>query len=182
MATYRRAYIEGGTYFFTLVTFNRQPILCDLPVRNALRESINVVRRTHPFKIEAWVLLPDHLHCIWTLPKGDPNYSMRWNQIKRNVSLRCSESYNNNKWKTPIKKKRRESTIWQRRFWEHQVRDEADFHHHLDYIHYNPVKHGLCKRPIDWPYSTLRKLTSIGLYTDGWANDSLIDIQGDFGE
>jgi len=126
MSRYRRASVAGSTYFFTVVAFRRQPILCDDMVRAALRSAIENVRAVRPFAIDAWVLLPDHLHCIWTLPDGDADFSTRWRMIKRAVSLVCGDDYRRADWMTASKRKYRESTIWQRRFWEHQIRNEDD--------------------------------------------------------
>ncbi|HSM98587.1 MAG TPA: transposase, partial [Gallionella sp.] len=142
MSRYRRATAAGSTYFFTAVAYRRQPILCNETIRNALRAAIKTVRTSRPFIIDAWVLLPDHLHCVWTLPDGDADFSTRWMMIKRAVSLACREDYRRAGWVTASKLKHRESTIWQRRFWEHQIRNENDFDSHVDYIHFNPVKHG----------------------------------------
>lgn len=155
MSRYRRANTQGGSYFFTVVSYRRQAVLCDEPIRYALRKAIQETRLKYPFSIDAWVLMPDHLHCIWRLPEGDRDYSKRWSLIKRSISIICADSYNKQKWLNGSKKKHRESTLWQRRFWEHQIRDQQDFNRHLDYIHYNPVKHGLCERADAWPYSTL---------------------------
>ncbi|GMR00740.1 MAG: transposase [Gammaproteobacteria bacterium] len=155
MSHYRRANTQGGSYFFTVVSYRRQAVLCDEPIRYALRKAIQETRLKYPFSIDAWVLMPDHLHCIWRLPEGDRDYSKRWSLIKRSISIICADSYNKQKWLNGSKKKHRESTLWQRRFWEHQIRDQQDFNRHLDYIHYNPVKHGLCERADAWPYSTL---------------------------
>jgi len=177
MSHYRRLYRGGGCYFFTVVAYLRRPILCDDGVRAALREGIMQVRERHPFVVDAWVLMPDHLHCIWTLPEGDDDYSIRWSQIKRHVSLQCGGDYHDEGKTTSSRRKRRESTIWQRRFWDHCIRDQQDFNHHADYIHYNPVKHGLCSRPDDWPYSTVHRYMQEGLYADGWNNEPT-DIEG----
>ena len=155
MPNYRRSKLHGGTYFFTVVSYRRQKILCDNPIRNALRDAINSTRLKYPFRIEAWVLLPDHLHCIWTLPEHDADYMKRWSLIKRKVSIVCSAQYKNSAWLSISSKKHRESTIWQRRYWEHRIRDQDDFNLHVEYIHNNPVKHGWCEQAIDWPYSTL---------------------------
>ena len=111
-------------------------------IRATLRQAIKSAQLTQPFTIDAWVLLPDHLHTIWTLPPNDADFGIRWALIKRFVSKHNAE-LKRNEWMNASKQKRRESTIWQRRFWEHQIRDEADFEKHADYIHYNPVKHGL---------------------------------------
>jgi len=169
MSRYRRATAAGTSYFFTVVTYRRQPILCNDAVRDALRVAIEKMRVTRPFVIDAWVLLPDHLHCVWTLPNGDADFSTRWMIIKRAVSLACREDYRRADWGTVSKRKHRESTIWQRRFWEHQIRDENDFARHVDYIHYNPVKHGYVKCVTDWPYSTFHCYVRDGLYAQGWA-------------
>ena len=154
MSHYRRAAIPGGTYFFTVATYRRRPILCDAPVRTALRSAINTVQSRHPFTIDAWVQLPDHLHCIWTLPPDDNDFDGRWRLIKRSVSLVCADNYRRPDWMTASKIKHRESTFWQRRYWEHAIRNETDFSRHVDYIYINPVKHNHVARVIDWPYST----------------------------
>jgi putative transposase len=168
MSRYRRANIAGATYFFTVVTYRRQPILCDAPVREALREAVMVVREARPFTIDAWVLLPDHLHCIWTLPPGDNNFSVRWALIKRRVSLACGALYKRHDWLTASKIKHREATFWQRRYWEHQIRDEADYQRHVDYVHWNPVKHQLVGRVHEWPHSTFHHHVERGIYPGNW--------------
>lgn len=178
MSHYRRADTAGSSYFFTVVTYRRQPILCDQPLRNALREAIESVRAARPFVIDAWVLLPDHLHCVWTLPQGDADFSTRWAIIKRSVSLACAE-YRRDEWMNPSKTKHRESTIWQRRFWEHQIRDENDYARHIDYIHHNPVKHGHAQHPIDWPYSTLHRYVREGIYPADWTSTNTAAIEGE---
>jgi putative transposase len=182
MSHYRRVNTAGSTYFFTVVSYRRQQILCDPPIRNALRNAIKDTQLKYPFTIDAWVLLPDHLHCIWTLPEGDADFSRRWSLIKHRVSLVCADEYKQNKWITSSKKKRRESTLWQRRFWEHQIRDQTDFDRHLDYIHYNPVKHGLCGRPGLWPYSTLHRYIKEEKYSCDWAADHSNIEDGEYGE
>ncbi len=182
MPNYRRAITPGATYFFTLISYRRQPILCDAPIRQALRESIAAIRKTRPFKVDAWVLLPDHLHCIWTLPDDDADFSQRWALIKRKVSVNCRESYNHQKWITPSKRKHRESTIWQRRFWEHQILDDEDFQRHMDSIHWNPVKHSHVSKPSDWPYSTFHRYVAQNVdYKDWGCIDGDIDASK-FGE
>jgi putative transposase len=169
MSRYRRATTAGSSYFFTVVAYRRQPILCDEAIRNALRTAIETVRVGRPFIIDAWVLLPDHLHCVWTLPDGDADFSTRWKIIKRDVSLDCREDYRRADLVTASKRKHRESTVWQRRFWEHQIRDENDFARHVDYIHFNPVKHGHVKQVADWPYSTFHRYVRAGVYARDWA-------------
>jgi len=168
MPEYRRIKVKGGTYFFTVATFGRQPILVNDHIRTALREGIQEVRQSLPFTIEAWVLLPDHLHAIWTLPENDDNFGSRWAVIKRIVSKRCGHPVGSWELNDDSHAKRGESRIWQRRFWEHLIRDDLDLHRHLDYIHWNPVKHGYVKRVIDWPYSTFHQFVSKGLYPSDW--------------
>lgn len=168
MSRYRRSSTSGATYFFTLTTYHRQKILCDTTIRNALRTAVIYTRNKYPFIINAWVLLPDHLHCIWTLPTGDADFSKRWAIIKRKVSIECRHIHKNQKWITPSKVKHRESTIWQRRFWEHQIRDESDYRQHFDYIHWNPVKHGYVQRLSEWPYSTFHQYVRKGVYPKDW--------------
>jgi putative transposase len=169
MSRYRRATTAGSSYFFTVVSYRRQPILCDTSIRVALRNAIEAERALHPFTIEAWVLLPDHLHCVWTLPEGDADFSTRWMKIKRAVSLTCGDEYRRDDLLSASKLKHRESTIWQRRFWEHKIRDEEDFARHVDYIHFNPVKHGHVQRAMDWPYSTFHRYVRDGGYAQDWA-------------
>lgn len=124
MSHYRRARTVGASYFFTLATYRRQPILCDERVRHALRTALLSARATRPFTLDAWVLMPNHMHCIWTLPPGDADYAARWSLIARRVSLMCREAYQRTEWLTTSKRKHRESTLWQRRYWEHQIRNE----------------------------------------------------------
>ncbi|WP_018608224.1 REP-associated tyrosine transposase [Uliginosibacterium gangwonense] len=130
---------------------------------------ITTARQNHPFMIDAWVLLPDHLHCIWTLPEGDADFGVRWNLIKRLTSsalppdlLPSQRSYSQTK--------RRESGFWQRHFWEYLIRDEADYRYHMDYLHYNPVKHKQVAQVIDWPYSSFHRLLKAGIYPANWGN------------
>lgn len=143
MSHYRRSHADGATFFFTVVTYRRQPILTDEALRAALHAAILRVRERYPFAIDAWVLLPDHLHTIWTLPPGDADFGLRWSWIKRLVTHAVAADYERADWRNVSRRARRESTLWQRRFWEHQIRDAADFRHHMDYVYFNPVKHGL---------------------------------------
>jgi putative transposase len=168
MPEYRRIKVKRGTYFFTMVTYGRRPFLTSNHVRAALREGIQEVRQSLPFIIEAWVLLPDHLHTIWTLPENDDNFGSRWAVIKRSVSrlgnfLERSEGPFNES-----HGKRRKKGVWQRRFWDHLIRDDLDFQRHLDYLHWNPVKHGYVKSLEDWPYSTFHRLVTKRLYPPDW--------------
>lgn len=179
MPEYRRSDIPGATYFFTVVTYQRQPVLTDPRCRAALRAAIDSVRLQMPFEIKAWVLMPDHLHAVWQLPPGDKDYSLRWSRIKQHVTRDCA------KWipqrpQSASRQKRGEGGLWQRRFWEHLIRDDADFSRHLDYIHYNPVKHGYAANAGDWPYSTFHRYVKEGAYPADWGGTA--DEPGNFGE
>ena len=172
MSRYRRAIIAGGTFFFTVVAYRRQPILCDEAIRVALREAVLSVRRAKPFTIDAWVLLPDHLHCVWTLPPDDDDFSGRWSLIKSAVSRAVGDQYRRSEWLNASKLKHRAATIWQRRFWEHCIRDENDLQRHIDYLHFNPVKHGLVTSVADWPHSTFHRFVEKGKYQMNWAGSA----------
>ena len=168
MPEYLRAKRKGGTYFFTLVTEGRRRFLTLPFVLPLLKESYGKVREKHPFELEAYVLLPDHIHCLVTLPSGDDDYSMKIMQFKRYFTLRASrllQGYLGHRSESRIAK--RESGVWQRRFWEHCIRDETDLQNHADYIAYNPVKHGYVSRVEDWPYCSIssRLRDAIGGHT-----------------
>ena len=175
---YRRATAPGATYFFTLVTYNRQRLFERPDTVQLLREACRQVKQRHPFTIEAMVVLPDHLHCLWTLPKDDANFSTRWRLIKSEFSRHCPAKYKRQRSLSRLKKQ--EQAIWQRRFWEHQVRDEADFLRHLDYIHYNPVGHQLVESPGDWPYSSFGRYVSRGWYSEDWGANMVIELAKDY--
>lgn len=178
MSHYRRANASGGTYFFTVVTYRRQTFLCDDDVRSALRAAIQYVREQYPFQIDAWVLLPDHLHCLWTLPADDADFSLRWSLIKRRVTRTCGDRLHNAQWISASKRKHRESTLWQRRFWEHQIRDDRDYQTHMDYVHFNPVRHGYVGRVTDWPHSSFHRYVREGVYARDWGGGVIDDIAG----
>jgi len=181
MPNYRRANIEGACYFFTVNTLRRQPILVDEPIRIALRKAIEAVRVGLPFTIDAWVLLPDHLHCLWTLPRGDADFATRWKLIKTKVTQQCGSSFFRDEFITARRSKKGQGSIWQNRYWEHQIRDDNDFEQHANYIHWNPVKHGYVERVADWPYSSFHRYVQIGIYPCDWATGT--DITGGiFGE
>lgn len=166
MTNYRRSY-DGTTYFFTVVTKGRQGFLCTENARRVLRNAVATTRRKHPFAIDGWVLLPDHLHCIWTLPDEDRDYSKRWSAIKARFSRGFKTHFRPNKLSGSAAGKR-EAGIWQRRFWARKMMDERDFGAHMDYIHYNPVKHGLAKSPTEWPWSTFHRWVHRGVYEANW--------------
>jgi putative transposase len=162
--------VEGGIYFFTLVTYNRQPLLVKPSARKILHNSLESVKKKHPFVMNAICLLPDHLHCIWTLPENDSDYSLRWKEIKRQFSHNYLPIAGIIAPPNESRQNRQESPIWQRRFWEHTIRDEADLEAHLNYIHFNPVKHGLVMKPGDWEWSSFLRYVDEGKYDQDWGN------------
>lgn len=165
MRTYIRAQQPGGYYFFTVNLAERRNN--DLLVRHvdALRESFRRVRARHPFEIEAIVILPEHLHCLWRLPDGDTDFSTRWRLIKSRFSMSIAGGERI----SASRRRKNERGIWQRRYWEHLIRDEGDYQRHLDYIHYNPVKHGHAASPRDWPHSSFQRWVEKGAYPVDWA-------------
>lgn len=154
---YRRLYQSGARYFFTVVTENREPLLIDNIER--LRAAFRLCLLRYPFEIEAIVVLPDHIHTLWRLPDGDSDFSTRWMVIKRKFSAGLPSHF-----VSDSKTKKREKGIWQRRFWEHCIRDENDWRRHVDYIHFNPVKHGYVSAPQDWLYSSFNQAVRKGWY------------------
>ena len=160
MSQYRRYYQSGGYYFFTLVTYQRCPIFSSPEKVEQLKIAISKVKKKYPFSLNAIVILPDHLHCLWKLPEKDNDFSMRWRLIKRYFSMEMDTSVNH----------RKEKEVWQRRFWEHAIRDVNDWQKHMDYIHYNPVKHGLVRMPSDWQHSSFNYWVGRGLYEKNWGS------------
>ena len=169
MTNHRRCYVPGGSYFFTVVTERRVSILANDAARDLLSTAIRACQQPWPFSVDARLLLPDHLHAIWTLPPGDCDHS------KRGVSSK--NTLLNTGWlavngaEQPVsssKQGQRRRGVWQRRFWEYAIRDERDYAQHLDYLPYNPVKHGLVTSVVDWPYSSFHRYVSEGLYPSHW--------------
>ena len=174
MSRYRRAKIAGGTYFFTVALADRSN---DLLVRHIdlLRRAYCSVQKDRPFETVAVCILPDHLHAIWSLPADDTNYAMRWNLIKGGFSRGLPASAV----RSESKIAKREKGLWQRRYWEHLIRDDTDLARHVDYIHFNPVKHGLITSASDWPHSSFHRY--VGDLPVDWGGD-LRDITGSLGE
>lgn len=157
MPNYIRARFEGGYYFFTVVTYQRAELFRNELARRLLKEAIKNTWSRRPFETIAFCLLFEHLHCIWKLPKNDADYSKRWSSIKGHFSREYLNLIGQSKRVTASRLCKGEVTIWQRRFWEHQIRDADDLQRHVDYIHYNPVKHRLVRNVEDWPWSTYHK-------------------------
>ncbi len=166
---YHRVYINGGTYFFTLVTYNRLPLFSSQKSVELFFDALRYTSARMPFESVAYVILPDHIHCIWTLPEESSDYSTRWRLIKsyftRYTNKRDSASTSR------VNKMERE--VWQRRFWEHLIRNPIDLSHHVDYIHYNPVKHGYVHSPMEWKNSSFLSYVENGLYPSNWGEDNI---------
>ncbi len=183
MPNYIRAKFAGGYYFFTVVTYRRMPLFHDEFARQCLREAIESTRSQRPFEVVAFCLLPNHLHCVRKLPADDADFSTRWASIK----ARFSKAFLRTRASQPAvprsRRRKGEACLWQRRFWEHQIRNERDLQRHVDYIHYNPVKHGLVERVEDWPWSTYHRYLKQGLYQGGTcpADDDMM-APPDYGE
>lgn len=163
--------MDGGSYFFTVNLLDRRRSLLVEHIE-LLRAAFRTVRNDHPFHIDAIVVLPDHLHCIWTLPQGDIDFSMRWRLIKGEFTRGLPRR---DEPRSASRTQRRERGIWQRRFWEHVIRNDRDYARHVDYIHFNPVKHGLAARPIDWPHSSIHDFVLRGILTADWGTDGTVE-------
>lgn len=168
MSEYRRLYREGGWYFFTVLTYHREKILTQPAHIMRLRHAFHLVKDKYPFYIDGIIILPDHIHCIWRLPTEDDDFSLRWKLIKRYFSIGIN---------TPLTG-RAEKKVWQRRFWEHLLRNEKDWQAHMDYIHYNPVKHGYVKSPKDWHHGSFHSAVKRGLYDEDWGASEPCSIKG----
>ena len=168
MPDYRRWFRAGGIYFFTVVTYNRRKILQDPHAREVLRQAMLQVQALRPFEILGIVLLPDHCHCIWKMTTDDDDFSVRWGMIKRRFTKSWSIDGGQDASVSKSRIKRGERSVWQRRFWEHLIRDQKDFAMHMDYIHYNPVKHGHVRCPHEWGYSSFHRWVKEGVYTCDW--------------
>ena len=173
---YRRAQQLGGCYFFTLVTEQRRQLFTSEARVEILRNAFRQVMDKYPFTLDAIVVLPDHLHCIWTLPQDDADFATRWRLVKSWFTRHCDMVA-----RTPpdaARLRKGEQAIWQHRYWEHLLRDEADYRRHVEYIHYNPVKHGYVDRPLDWPYSSFRRFVERGLFAEDWGAGEMVFSSG----
>jgi putative transposase len=161
---YRRSSVAGGTFFFTVNLADRSSRLLTDHIE-LLRGSVRKVRQSYPFEVMAMVVLPDHLHAVWRLPRTDCDYPLRWSLVKAGFSRALEKTERIG----ASREQKRERGIWQRRYWEHQIRDDADLARHVDYIHINPVKHGYVKTPTDWRYSSIHRYIRQGLLPGDWA-------------
>jgi putative transposase len=175
MPDYRRNRVPGGTYFFTANLQNRDSSLLVERI-DALRQAVRRVRELMPFHIDAWVVLPEHMHTLWTLPEGDADFPRRWQAIK----MLFSTSTPTGETLTETRRHRGERCIWQRRYWEHTIRSDRDYAAHIDYIHFNPVKHGLVSDVAAWPYSSFHRCVRMDLYPPAWAGaDTNVEAHGE---
>jgi len=175
MPNYRRAFVPGGCWFFTATLLDRRNHLLVEQI-DALREATHRTRERFPFHIDAFVVLPDHIHAMWTLPPEDAEFSLRWRQIK----IRFAKAIPKGEPLSPTRRARGERGIWQRRFWEHLIRDDRDYARHVEYCYINPVKHGLVRRVRDWPHSSFHRDVGAGIFPEDWAGEA--EQAGDFGE
>lgn len=176
MPQYIRAKFKGSVFFFTVVLAERPSNLLIDEIER-LRQTYRNVRASRPFETVAICVLPDHVHSIWALPEGDSDFSTRWSLIKSGFSRGLDAARE----RSESKVAKREKGIWQRRYWEHAIRDDADLERHVDYIHFNPVKHGYVTRAPDWPHSSFHRYVERGLLAADWGGD-VKDTQGSFGE
>ena len=177
MTEYRRCFVPGGTYFFTVNLADRSRRLL-VEHAGLLRQAVAITRREHPFEFVAAVILPEHLHAVWTLPPDDVDFSVHWRKIKARFSRELPRIER----RSASRIGKGERSIWQRRFWEHVIRDESDLRRHVDYVHYNPVKHGHCHAVADWPYSTFHRYVALGVYPMDWAGVVDEGAEDGFGE
>jgi putative transposase len=175
MPRYVRAKIKGSVFFFTVVIAERPSNLLVDEI-DRLRQIYRAVQQRRPFETIAICVLPDHIHAVWALPEDDADFSSRWSLIKSGFSRGLDPRP-----RSASKLRKREKGIWQRRYWEHAIRDDADFERHVDYIHFNPVKHGYVTRVADWPHSSFHRHVELGLLAADWGGD-MRDIEGTFGE
>ena len=176
---YRRIHEPGASYFFTVVTYRRHPLFADPAAVALLQRCINAVKRNHPFTVDAFVILPDHLHMLWTLPPDDAAYPIRWQLIKTMFTrgyLKAHPAPHTVPKRSLSRVAKREQAVWQRRYWEHLIGNDDDFAAHVDYIHLNPVEHGLASLPRDWPPSSFPQWVTTGTYAQNWGPDTQPDL------
>lgn len=176
MPNWRRAHIPGGTFFFTVVTDGRVRLFDSPAARELLGDVIRRCQSQWPFRVAAIVLLPEHLHTIWSLPRGDTGYSQRWAWIKGHFTREWLALGNKEQPVSDGRRRDGRSGVWQPKFWEHTLESETDFERHFDYIHFNPVKHGHVKHPADWPWSSFHRYVRLGVYPENWGRGHIESI------
>jgi putative transposase len=176
---YKRSIDKGASFFFTVVTHDRRPILSSSKTAALLMDSFAHVRASRPFTMDAFVVLPDHIHCVWTLPPDDSDFPTRWRLIKSRFARTYGDRTEE---RIPLSRLRKgERAIWQRRYWEHRIRDEDDYRKHVDYIHYNPVKHGHATSPARWQHSSFHEFVRRGIYPPEWGGYGVLAFGEDIG-
>lgn len=171
MSDFRRNYVPGGTYFFTVVAYRRRQFLTEAGSRHFLRQALRHVQGRWPFDILALVLLSDHFHAVWTLPPDDDRYSLRMQKVKEQFTRAFLAGGGKELPVTPSEKAHGHRGVWQGRFWEHTVRDEADLKRCVDYVHWNPVKHGYVRRVAGYPWSSFHRYVRLGEYAGNWGEE-----------
>ena len=174
MVNYRRDYTPGGTYFFTVNLRNRRSNCLTTHIK-FLGEAFRYAQKKANYRTLAIAVLHEHLHAIWQLPEGDADYSRRWSLVKGHFTrslLKSGIEFTGDK--------SGEFNLWQKRCWEHRIRDEIDCQRHIDYIHYNPVKHGLVSLPEQWPYSSIHRFISDGVLDKGWGGKGVEKVLGEY--
>lgn len=182
MPSYVRWREKGASYFFTVVTYHRRLIFNDASARRLLNRAFVHTRRNQPFDMFACILLPDHLHCLWTMPDGDDDFPVRWASIKRHFTHDYLEGRGTDLSIPAGRSQKRGRGVWQPRYWEHRIRNESDWYRHRDYIHYNPVKHGYVDKPEDWPWSSFHRHVRLGWLDPLWPSSlpvEMIDMPGE---
>lgn len=172
MPDYRRWRVPGGTYFFTVNLLDRRSDALTRHIEH-LRAAVRLTRQQRPFYIDAWVVLPDHMHCVWTLPPGDSDFSNRWKAIK----IRFVQKLPATECRSKVRISRGERSIWQRRFWDHVIRNDQDYANHIDYCHWNPIKHGQVKQLANWPYSSFHRYVQKGILPANWTCTFDLDLE-----
>ncbi len=175
MPNYRRSH-QGRLYFFTLVTQDRQPIFAGEPVRELLRDALVRTQRERPWEMTAIVLLPEHVHMIWRMPQDDVDYSTRLSVVKKRFTRAYLVAAGREARVSHGDRRHRRRGVWQQRFWEHAIPNARDFRMHLDYVHMNPVKHGVVRRACDWPHSSFQRYVAAGWYESDWCGET--DLRG----
>ncbi len=172
MPRFYRSRRPGGTFFFTAVTHRRRAVLTTELGRRCFRKGLERIREQRPFDLVAIALLPDHVHTVWTLPEGDADFSTRWQLLKRYFTRAYLAAGGAESEPTASMSRQKQRGLWQRRFWEHTCRDEVDLKRCVDYVHWNPVKHGLVSHVADWPWSTFHRYVKLGEYLSDWGGEN----------
>jgi len=172
MPDFRRNLIPGASYFLTIVTYQRRPLFKEQFAKDLFWQVMEIIETRYPFKNEVFCLLPDHFHCIWTLPEDDHDYSKRVKELKRIFSLMVPQDHKPDpKTLSASRQKRHEGGLWHRRFWEHTIRSQEDYNRIMDYIHWNPVKHGYTDSPYLWEGSSFQRYVELGIYPPDWQSE-----------